>query len=71
MKLAKQKYFDRKADARRKFSMGGLIIKAKLDHLHEDNKKALYGLLIDAQKQLQEDPKLIQKWEELGKELKK
>lgn len=42
----------RKLDTRNKIQMGSLIVKAKLDYLHEDHKDVLLGILIDAANKL-------------------
>jgi hypothetical protein len=57
VRYQKMRTQDRKADARRKIQMGGLIIKAGLDHYHEYQKEILFGILLDAAKKLESDQK--------------
>jgi hypothetical protein len=38
----------RKQETRNKIMMGGLIVKAKLDYLHDNHKDVLLGILLDA-----------------------
>lgn len=70
MQISKQSYLDRKADAHKKIMLGGLIIKAGLDHFHPHDPATLYGMLLYS-KNLLQDPNLVQKFKELGKELMK
>jgi len=42
----------RKEDTRNKIMMGGLIVKAGLYYLHDDNKAVLLGILLDAKEKL-------------------
>jgi hypothetical protein len=56
----------RKTDTRNKIMMGGLVIKAGLDYLHEEDKAALLGLLIDAKKRLENEPHLLSEFKEIG-----
>lgn len=60
---------DRKADIRKKIKLGELIIKAELDYMYPDNMSILYGMLLDSKNLLSAHPKLITRWQELGKEL--
>ncbi len=57
---------DRKADARRKILMGGLVVKAKLENLYEEDVNILYGMLLDCKKILEARPELKSKWQKLG-----
>ena len=43
----------RKQDAHRKIQMGGLVVKAKLDYLHDKDKAILLGILVDAKAKLE------------------
>lgn len=61
--------FDRKADARRKILLGGLIVKAQLEFLHEEDASILYGMLLDCKRVLEAKPELKLKWKKLGAEL--
>jgi len=60
---------DRKADARRKIQLGGLIVKAGLDYMHPHHAYILYGMLLDCQRTLEIKPEIRDRWAELGKEL--
>lgn len=40
--------YQRKQDTRKKIQMGGLVIKAGLGFLHEEDKAILLGILVDA-----------------------
>lgn len=40
--------YQRKYDTRRKIQMGGLVIKAGLGPLHDEDKAILLGILVDA-----------------------
>ena len=62
---------ERKADARKKIMLGGLFVKAELDHFHPHDPATLYGMLLDAKTRMQDDPTLTNKWRTLGKELMK
>ncbi len=69
MKQIKQHVLDsRKEDARKKIQLGGLIIKAGLDHMHPEEAYVLYGMLLDCKKVLQDRPEIKEKWKILGKE---
>lgn len=70
MKQIKQYVLDsRKEDARKKIQLGGLIIKAGLDHMHPEEAYVLYGMLLDCKRVLQDSPAIKEKWTILGKEL--
>jgi hypothetical protein len=71
MQLKKQSLQDRKADARKKIMLGGLFVKAELDHFHPHDPATLYGMLLDAKNQMQNNPKITDKWKNLGKDLMK
>ncbi len=60
-----------KADARKKIMLGGLFVKAELDHFHTHDPATLYGMLLDAKTRMQDDPTLTNKWRTLGQELMK
>ncbi len=61
----------RKTDARNKIMMGGLFIKAGLAYLHPEHPDVLYGLLLQAKQNLEQNPSLIDTWKQLGRSLKK
>jgi hypothetical protein len=61
----------RKEDARKKIMLGGLFVKAELDHFHPHDPATLYGMLLDAKNRMQDDPTLTNKWRTLGRELMK
>ena len=71
MQLKIQSVQERKADARKKIMLGGLFVKAKLDHFHPHDPATLYGMLLDAKTRMQDDPTLTNKWRTLGQELMK
>ena len=60
---------DRKEDARKKIQLGGLFIKAGLDHMHPRDAYILYGMLLDCKRALEVKPEVKQRWGNLGKEL--
>ena len=60
---------DRKEDARKKIQLGGLFIKAGLDHMHPQDAYILYGMLLDCKRALEVKPEVKQRWGNLGKEL--
>lgn len=62
-------HLERKADARKKIMLGGLIVKAGLDYLHPENAYILYGMLVDCKEQLTLNSKIIDKWKNKGKDL--
>lgn len=62
---------ERKADARKKIMLGGLFVKAELDHFHPHDPATLYGMLLEAKNRMQSDPTLTSKWRILGQELMK
>ena len=59
----------RKEDARKKIMLGGLFVKAELDHFHPHDPATLYGMLLEAKNRMQDDPLLVDKWRTLGQEL--
>lgn len=69
MQIQKLSSLERKADTRHKIMMGGLIKKAGLDYLHQDNIQALFGMLLANKKQLEKQPELINIWAKLGEDL--
>jgi hypothetical protein len=69
MKVKQQTHIERKLDARKKIMLGGLFVKAGLDHFHPHDPATLYGILLHAKKLMDTKPELITKWRELGKEL--
>mgnify|MGYP001065768131 FL=1 len=60
---------DRKEDARKKIQLGGLFIKAGLDHMHPRDAYILYGMLLDCKRALEVKPEVKNRWKELGKGL--
>lgn len=60
---------DRKADARKKIQLGGLIVKAGLDYMHPHDAYVLYGMLLDAKGAMRTKPEVINRWKEMGREL--
>ena len=71
MQLKIQSRQERKADARKKIMLGGLFVKAELDHFHPHDPATLYGMLLDAKNRMQDNPLLADKWHILGQELMK
>ena len=59
---------ERKAETRQKILMGGLMKKAGLDILHEINPAAILGLLLEAKNKMDNNTKLVQHYEKIGKE---
>lgn len=60
---------DRKEDARKKIQLGGLLVKAGLNHMHPKDAYILYGMLLDCKRAMQVKPEVKQRWGNLGKEL--
>lgn len=60
---------DRKAEARKKIQLGGLIVKAGLDYMHPGEAYVLYGMLLDCKRVLVVKPEVKKRWKLLGKEL--
>ena len=60
---------DRKADARKKIQLGGLLVKAGLDHMHPNDAYVLYGMLLDCKRALKTKPEIKQRWAKMGQEL--
>jgi hypothetical protein len=69
-KLQQSSQIDRKQDARKKIMLGGLIIKAELDHFHPTDADTLYGMLLYSKQLMAFKPELLLKWKEMGKGLK-
>lgn len=69
MQLRRSKLMDRKADARKKIQLGGLIVKAGLDYMHPQDAYILYGMLLDCRRALKVKPDVKKRWAHLGKEL--
>jgi hypothetical protein len=69
MQINKQVHTDRKADARKKIMLGGLFVKAELDHFHPHDPATLFGMLLHAKQLMRQDPNIQKQWRELGKEL--
>ena len=69
MQLRRSKLMDRKADARKKIQLGGLIVKAGLDYMHPQDAYILYGMLLDCKRALEVKPDVKNRWAELGKDL--
>lgn len=60
---------DRKLDTRKKIMLGGLFVKAGLDHFYPDDPATLYGMLLYCKKAMEIKPELLPKWKALGFEL--
>lgn len=60
---------DRKADARKKIQLGGLIMKVGLDYMHPHDAYILYGMLLDCRRALEVKPEVRERWAKLGQEL--
>ena len=69
MQTAKEKLISRKQDARRKIMMGGLFVKAGLDHYHKETPHLLYGMLLHCQKMITENDNAESYFSKLGEEL--
>lgn len=57
---------DRKADARKKIALGGLLIKAGFGAMGEDQAHIIYGMLLDCKRALANKPDLEHRWAQLG-----
>lgn len=68
MQTIKQSIQQRKEDTRKKIMLGGLFVKAGLDHFPPHDPATLYGMLLHG-KNLLQDSNFAQKFKELGKEL--
>lgn len=60
---------DRREDARKKIQLGGLLVKAGLDHMHPREAYILYGMLLDCKRAMLVKPEVKERWANLGKEL--
>jgi len=69
MIIKNESIFDRKTDARKKIMLGGLFVKAGLDHMHPRDAYILYGMLLDCKRVMQIKPEVKERWANLGKEL--
>jgi len=69
MQLKIQSQQARKEDARKKIMLGGLFVKAELDHFHPHDPATLYGMLLEAKNRMHDDPLLEGKWRTLGQGL--
>ena len=69
MQLKKQSEIKRKSEARKKIMLGGLFVKAGLDHFHPHDPATPYGMQLYSKKVMAARPEIIAKWKELGKEL--
>ncbi|WP_341763528.1 conjugal transfer protein TraD [Candidatus Tisiphia endosymbiont of Beris chalybata] len=58
----------RKNDTRKKIILGGLFVKAGLDHFYPHDPATLYGMLLHG-KDLLHNSNFAQKFKELGKDL--
>jgi len=67
--IKQEKILDRKSDARKKIQLGGLLVKAGLDHMHPKDAYILYGMLLDCKRALEIKPEVRERWARLGKEL--
>ena len=60
---------ERKAETRQKILMGGLMKKAGLEQLHEDNPSALLGLLIELKDKIRDlNQSELKEYETTGKD---
>ena len=66
MQQQKNNFHERKLDARKKISLGGLIIKAGLSHF---DPQTLYGMLLYNRLLLSTKPEIWHKWFDFGKDL--
>ena len=69
MIIKNESIFDRKTDARKKIMLGGLFVKAGLDHMHPRDAYILYGMLLDCKRVMGLKPEVKERWANLGKEL--
>ena len=69
MIIKNESIFDRKTDARKKIMLGGLFVKAGLDHMHPRDAYILYGMLFDCKRVMGLKPEVKERWANLGKEL--
>lgn len=60
---SKQQFQERRQDTRKKIELGGLVIKAKIDHLPKD---VLLGAFVHISEQIELDPKLELLFEKKG-----
>ena len=62
--------YQRKQDTRKKIQMGGLVIKAGLGFLHDEDKAILLGILVDAAGKLNSPEKdaYTARYKELGEQ---
>ena len=60
---------DRKEETRKKIQLGGLFVKAGLDHMHPKDAYILYGMLLDCKRALEVKPEVRERWANLGREL--
>jgi hypothetical protein len=60
---------DRKEETRKKIQLGGLLVKAGLDHMHPKNTYILYGMLKDCKRVMEVKPEVLERWKLMGKEL--
>lgn len=70
MQIVKLSQQQRKEDARKKIMLGGLLVKAGLDHFHPHDPATLYGMLLHG-KELLNDSNNATRFKELGKDLMK
>ena len=64
MQETRLKIQERKRRTKRLIEIGGLVVKAELDFLSSN---AIYGGLLEMQKQLSQDKSIVSKWESIGK----
>lgn len=69
MQLKRQSVTERRSDTRKKIMLGGLFVKAGLDHFHPHDPATLYGMLLDAKSQMDNAPDIAKKWQHMGREL--
>lgn len=61
-----QTQIERKSDTRRKIQIGGLVIKAGLDHLFDMNEAILLGALLEVAAKAKNNEAILDKWQNLG-----
>ena len=64
MEETRLKLQERKRRTKRLIEIGALVVKAELDFLSSN---AIYGGLLEMQKQLSKDKSIVSKWESIGK----
>lgn len=67
--LQQARLMDRKQDAHKKIQLGSLLIKAGFGEMHPHEAYVIYGMLLDCQRTLQQQPDIKNRWKLLGKAL--